>query len=133
MSLVPALLGSAPGSLRARPVFFGIIEHDTSIIVAGPYRSGTKDDPVRLAENVAAATDVSLRFFRAGHLAVMGEWFALPLVKHAGSGRIGDTAFDEIFHPVRDADSPGAMAACGSAARRLPRMSWWPSPQRAAR
>ena len=30
----------------------------------------------------------------------MGEWFALPLIEHAGSGRVGDPVFDEIFHPV---------------------------------
>ena len=30
----------------------------------------------------------------------MGEWFALPLIEHAGSKMIGDAAFDEIFHPI---------------------------------
>ena len=30
----------------------------------------------------------------------MGEWFALPLLKHAGSKKIGDAVFDEIFHPI---------------------------------
>ena len=70
------------------------------ILVAGPYRSGTDDDPVRIAANVAAMTEASLQLFRAGHLPVMGEWFALPLIEHAGSHGIGDAAFDEIFHPV---------------------------------
>jgi hypothetical protein len=70
------------------------------ILVAGPYRSGTNDDPTLIAKNVAAMTDASLRLFRAGHLPVMGEWFALPLIEHAGSTRIGDPAFNEIFHPI---------------------------------
>jgi hypothetical protein len=70
------------------------------ILVAGPYRSGTNDDPVLIAANVAAMTDTSLQLFRAGHLPVMGEWFALPLIEHAGSTRIGDAAFNEIFHPI---------------------------------
>jgi hypothetical protein len=70
------------------------------ILVAGPYRSGTNDDPALIARNVAAMTEASLRLFRAGHLPVMGEWFALPLLEHAGSERIGDAAFNEIFHPV---------------------------------
>ena len=70
------------------------------ILVAGPYRSGTNDDPVLIARNVAAMTEMSLRLFRAGHLPVMGEWFALPLVEHAGSIGIGDPVFDEIFHPI---------------------------------
>jgi hypothetical protein len=30
----------------------------------------------------------------------MGEWFALPLIEHAGSTGIGDPAFNEIFHPI---------------------------------
>jgi hypothetical protein len=30
----------------------------------------------------------------------MGEWFALPLIEHAGSQNIGDPTFNEIFHPI---------------------------------
>lgn len=70
------------------------------ILVAGPYRSGTNDDPVLIAKNVAAMTEASLQLFRAGHLPVMGEWFALPLIEHAGSTGIGDPVFNEIFHPI---------------------------------
>ena len=70
------------------------------ILVAGPYRSGTGDDPVKIQANVHAMTDTALRLFRAGHLPVLGEWFALPLLKHAGSKKTGDAVFDEIFHPV---------------------------------
>lgn len=70
------------------------------ILVAGPYRSGTNDDPGLIARNVAAMTETSLKLFRAGHLPVMGEWFALPLIEHAGSTGIGDPAFNEIFHPI---------------------------------
>ncbi len=70
------------------------------ILVAGPYRSGTGDDPTLIAKNVAAMTDASLRLFRAGNLPVMGEWFALPLIEHAGSAAIGDPVFNEIFHPI---------------------------------
>lgn len=70
------------------------------ILVAGPYRSGTNDDPGLISRNVDAMTDMALRLFRAGHLPVMGEWFALPLIEHGGSKKIGDPVFDEIFHPV---------------------------------
>jgi len=70
------------------------------ILVAGPYRSGTNDDPVLIARNVEAMTDAALRLFRARHLPVLGEWFALPLLEHAGSKAIGDAVFDEIFHPI---------------------------------
>lgn len=70
------------------------------ILVAGPYRSGTNDDPVLIAKNVEAMTEAALQLFRAGHLPVMGEWFALPLIEHAGSTGIGDAVFNEIFHPI---------------------------------
>lgn len=70
------------------------------ILVAGPYRSGTGDDPVKIEANVKAMTAASLRIYRMGHLPVMGEWYALPLIEEAGSKVIGDAAFNEIFHPV---------------------------------
>jgi len=70
------------------------------ILVAGPYRSGTNDDPVLIARNVEAMTEMSLRLYRMGHLPVMGEWFALPLIEHAGSAGVGDAIFNEIFHPI---------------------------------
>jgi len=70
------------------------------ILIAGPYRAGTGDDPAKIEANVEAMEQMSLTVFRRGHLPVMGEWFALPLLKHAGSKKIGDAIFDEIFHPV---------------------------------
>ena len=70
------------------------------ILIAGPYRSGTNDDPALIAANVRAMTEMALKVFRAGHLPVMGEWFALPLIELAGSQRIGDEIFNEIFHPI---------------------------------
>ena len=70
------------------------------ILVAGPYRSGTNDDPVLIQRNVDAMTDTSLQLFRRGHLPVMGEWFALPLIEHGGSTAIGVPIFNEIFHPI---------------------------------
>ena len=53
------------------------------ILVAGPYRSGTDGDPARIQANVDAMTRVSLELYRRGHLPVMGEWFALPLIEEA--------------------------------------------------
>jgi hypothetical protein len=73
------------------------------ILVAGPYRSGTNDNPALMAEHVRAMNRVALRLFRAGHLPVVGEWFALPLIETAGSQQVGDTIFAEIFHPVAEA------------------------------
>ena len=70
------------------------------ILVAGPYRGGTNDDPVLIQRNVDAMEEMALAVFRRGHLPVLGEWFALPMLKRAGSKKIGDAVFDEIFHPI---------------------------------
>ncbi|HST08226.1 MAG TPA: hypothetical protein VLJ83_08630 [Gemmatimonadaceae bacterium] len=72
------------------------------ILIAGPYRSGTGDDPVKLANNVREMEAYALPLFRAGHVPLVGEWLALPLVALAGSKRIGDAAFEEIFHPIAE-------------------------------
>lgn len=70
------------------------------ILIAGPYRSGTNDDPERMAQNVRFMETFALPIFRAGHIPVVGEWLALPLAQLAGSQRAGDSAFDEVFHPI---------------------------------
>jgi hypothetical protein len=72
------------------------------ILVAGPYRSGTGDDPEKMAANVRTMESYALPLFRAGHVPVVGEWLALPLVALAGSRRVGDEAFSEIFHPIAE-------------------------------
>jgi hypothetical protein len=70
------------------------------ILIAGPYRSNTHDDPELIQENVRSMESYALPIFRAGHIPVLGEWLALPLVALAGSKQIGDPAFNEIFHPI---------------------------------
>ena len=72
------------------------------ILIAGPYRSGTGDDPVKMAANVSAMEAYALPLYRAGHLSVVGEWLALPLVALAGSKQVGDSPFNEIFHPIAE-------------------------------
>jgi hypothetical protein len=72
------------------------------ILIAGPYRSGTGDDPVKMAANVRVMEDYAVPLFRAGHIPIVGEWLALPLVRLAGSRQVGDDAFAEIFHPVAE-------------------------------
>lgn len=72
------------------------------ILIAGPYRSGTNDDPEKIAANVHLMESFALPIFRMGHIPVLGEWFALPLVHLAGSKQIGDEPFNEIFHPIAE-------------------------------
>jgi len=70
------------------------------ILIAGPYRSGTNDDPKAIHANVELMQSYALPIFRAGHIPMLGEWLALPLVELAGSKKIGDGPFNEIFHPI---------------------------------
>jgi hypothetical protein len=79
-----------------------VAQRSLMILIAGPYRSGTGDDPARMAANVAAMEALALPLFRAGHVPVLGEWFALPLCHLAGSTQVGDAAFQEIFHPIAE-------------------------------
>ena len=70
------------------------------ILIAGPYRSGTNDQHELIEANVKRMTDMALEVYRMGHLPVLGEWFALPLIEAAGYKETGDAIFNEIFHPV---------------------------------
>ena len=70
------------------------------ILIAGPYRSGTNDDPVLIEKNVHEMESYALPIFRLGHIPILGEWLALPLVKLGGSKKIGDEVFNEVFHPI---------------------------------
>ena len=83
-------------------IWRNILTNPMMILIAGPYRSGTGDDPAKMKANVDAMEAYALPIFRMGHIPVLGEWFALPLVHLAGSKKVGDEAFNEIFHPIAE-------------------------------
>jgi len=70
------------------------------ILIAGPYRSGTGDDPQKMAENLRRLEEASWPIFKAGHTPMIGEWVALPIRTVAGGKEIGDALYDEILHPT---------------------------------
>ena len=70
------------------------------ILIAGPYRSGTNDDPEKMKQNLSRLEEAALPLFRMGHIPMIGEWLALPLLKMAGSVKPGDKAYEEILYPV---------------------------------
>jgi hypothetical protein len=70
------------------------------ILIAGPYRGGTNDNPDLMRNNLAKLESVALPIFRSGHIPIIGEWVALPLVQLAGSTRPGDDKWNEIQYPV---------------------------------
>jgi len=70
------------------------------ILIAGPYRSGTNDDLNLMRKNMDTLESVALPLFRKGHVPMIGEWVALPLMELAGSTKPGDAAWEEIQYPV---------------------------------
>lgn len=69
-------------------------------MIAGPYRSGTNDDPELIGKNMEKLEAMALPLFEKGHIPLIGEWVALPLLRLAGSKRIGDRHWERIQYPV---------------------------------
>jgi hypothetical protein len=70
------------------------------ILIAGPYRSGTHDAPDRMAANLYALERYALPLYKAGHLPMIGEWVALPIIRAAGSACVGDPVYQQYLYPV---------------------------------
>ena len=70
------------------------------ILIAGPYRSGTNNDPKQIQANMDRLEAVALPVFRKGHIPMIGEWVANPLIELAGSTEVGDAVFNEIQYPT---------------------------------
>ncbi|WP_210529553.1 DUF4406 domain-containing protein [Rubellimicrobium arenae] len=70
------------------------------ILIAGPYRSGTGDDPERMAANLRRLEEAAWPIFRKGHVPMIGEWVALPVLHGAGGSQVGDALYDRVMHPT---------------------------------
>lgn len=70
------------------------------ILIAGPYRSGTNDDPELIAKNLNRLESFALPIYEAGHIPMIGEWVALPVMKQAGSASLGDAIAQQFLYPV---------------------------------
>jgi hypothetical protein len=70
------------------------------ILIAGPYRTGTNGDAVLIAQNLNRLESSALSIYKAGHIPMIGEWVALPLMKQAGSLRLGDEISEQYLYPV---------------------------------
>jgi hypothetical protein len=80
------------GSVNEKPML---------ILIAGPYRSGTDGDPKAMAANLARLEAAAWPVFAAGHLPVIGEWLALPVLRSAGAGPT-DPLADQVLYPTAD-------------------------------
>ncbi|MDX6227667.1 MAG: hypothetical protein QOI76_1057 [Frankiales bacterium] len=72
------------------------------ILIAGPYRSGTGDDPALLARNLARLEEAAWPIFQAGHLPMIGEWVALPALRGAGGTSVADPVAAGIMYPTAE-------------------------------
>jgi hypothetical protein len=70
------------------------------ILIAGPYRSDTNDDPHSIAQNLDRLESFASSVYKAGHIPMIGEWVALPLMKQAGSQKLGDAISEQFLYPV---------------------------------
>jgi hypothetical protein len=70
------------------------------VLIAGPFMSGTGGDPEKIAANRAHLESFALPIYERGHLPMIGEWMALPII-HAAGGRVpGDPMFERYQYPV---------------------------------
>jgi len=72
------------------------------ILIAGPYRSGTSDDPDRMAENLERLEAAAWPVFRAGHVPMIGEWVALPVLRSAGRPSPLDPFAKQVMYPTAE-------------------------------
>ena len=69
------------------------------VLIAGPYRSGTWDDPQKLAANLARLEAAAWPVFAAGHVPMIGEWVALPVLRSAGA-TLADDLSEQVMYPT---------------------------------
>jgi len=72
------------------------------ISIAGPYRSGTGNNPKLIEKNLERLESYSLPIYKKGHIPLIGEWVALPIVRQAGSKSLGDAVSEQFLYPVAD-------------------------------
>ena len=72
------------------------------ILIAGPYRSGTGDDPTLMAANLARLEEAAWPIFRAGHVPMIGEWVALPVLRGAGATSVTDPLAAQVLYPTAE-------------------------------
>jgi hypothetical protein len=70
------------------------------VLIAGPFMSGTGGDPDKIAANRARLESYALPIYQLGHLPMIGEWMALPIIHEAGGRQPGDGIFERYQYPV---------------------------------
>ncbi|MDF0514311.1 DUF4406 domain-containing protein [Agromyces sp. H3Y2-19a] len=72
------------------------------ILIAGPYASGTGGDPELMAKNLRRLEEAAWPIFQAGHVPMIGEWVALPVLASAGASGPSDPLAAEVMYPTAE-------------------------------
>jgi len=72
------------------------------ILIAGPYRSGTSDDPALMQRNLERLQEAAWPIFAAGHIPMIGEWVALPVLASAGASGPLDPMAANVMYPTAE-------------------------------
>lgn len=72
------------------------------ILIAGPYASGTDGDPARMAQNLKRLEEAAWPIFEAGHVPMIGEWVALPVLSSAGADGPTDPLAADVMYPTAE-------------------------------
>lgn len=72
------------------------------VLIAGPYRSGTDDDPARMAANLARLEQAAWPIFQRGHVPMIGEWVALPVLSSAGADGPLHPLAGQVMYPTAE-------------------------------
>jgi hypothetical protein len=72
------------------------------ILIAGPYRSDTGDDPALMDRNLARLEAAAWPIFRSGHVPMIGEWVALPVLGGAGATGVTDPLAEQVMYPTAE-------------------------------
>ncbi|MEZ0110802.1 hypothetical protein ABH920_004817 [Catenulispora sp. EB89] len=70
------------------------------ILIAGPYASGTDGDPELMARNLKRLETAAWPIFQAGHVPMIGEWVALPVLESAGASGPNDPLAEQVMYPT---------------------------------
>ncbi len=72
------------------------------ILIAGPYASGTNGDPELMARNLKRLEEAAWPIFQAGHVPMIGEWVALPVLASAGASGPADPLAAQVMYPTAE-------------------------------
>jgi hypothetical protein len=72
------------------------------ILIAGPYQSGTNGDPAAMAANLRALEAAAWPVFERGHVPMIGEWVALPVLAGLGADGPTDPRAADVLYPTAE-------------------------------